>query len=63
MLPYEEFLTLKDILEDTEDLLALEEAKREAGDEKPLPLEILEHEFEADVVALQASARKPNDNM
>lgn len=54
ILPYDEFLALKDILEDAEDLLALEDAKREAGDEKPLPFEIIEQEFEADITALRA---------
>ena len=41
----DELRMTSDEWEDLEDLLALEEAKREAGDEIPQPFEILEREF------------------
>ncbi len=45
VLPYEEYLELRENLEDFEDLKALRAAKAEAGDEIPQPLQALRAEI------------------
>ena len=50
----DELRMTSDEWEDLEDLLALEQTKRDAEGEEPLPFEILEREFKSDSAALQA---------